>query len=128
MMHDFDLSKAEMRLMGQHLRKKGISFHGTTNLLPERQKLHPKVSVTCDGKGVKVDYIELIKTTTESVINIALDKDPTLSPFSKCIMHFKDGCDGAGSQAVWNSVSMNDEVQHMYQFAIVPLNFEVRSC
>ena len=39
-------------------------------------------------------------------------------------MFFKDGADGAGSQAIWKSCSMKNTVSNMFQHSIVPLRLE----
>ena len=39
-------------------------------------------------------------------------------------MKFKDGCDGAGQQVVWNSVSMNGFAHNMFQYGLAPLQLD----
>ena len=40
---------------------------------------------------------------------------------------YKDGCDGAGSQSCWNSLSMINASDHMFQYSVVPLRLEQES-
>ena len=73
--------------------------------------------------GVTVDYNELIEMTTGSIIGVVNKKHP-LDTNTLYKAFYKDGCDGAGSQRVWNSTSMAGVAENMFQYALVPLRFE----
>ena len=75
--------------------------------------------------GVAVDYKELVKLTTASVIDAINARSLVqLNPVHTYRMYYKDGCDGAGSQSVWKSKSMAGMKQNIFQYSIVPLRLE----
>ena len=125
--HDLTLSKGDMRSMKRYVNEKGVSFPNTNQLLEERQKLRPPISpvLELDSLGVFVDYIELVRMTTASVIDAAnYSRDLPLDPSLKYKMTYKDGADGLGCQTIWKSKSMIDAVPNMFQHSIVPLQLE----
>ena len=65
-------------------------------------KLRPIVTPVLDGKGVKVQYKDLVKMTVESALNVA-SKNKSLDDAGILEMIFKDEDDGAGQQVVWKS-------------------------
>ena len=125
LMHDLTLTKNQMRNVKSYLGQKNIGFPNTTQLLTARKQLKPEIKTELDGEGVSVDYISLVEMTTRSLLNTLLDdKSSQLDTNKPVNVVYKDGCDGAGSQTVWNSVSMNDKSDHMFQYSIVPLRVE----
>ena len=127
LMHDLSLSKEQMRTIRKYLMKKGIFFPNTTDLLEARKKLKPVIKVTTelDEKGVSVDYTELVKMTTASIFDIINEElKVPLDPADEYHMFYKEGGDGAGSQSVWKSKSMQGAAEHMFQYSIVPLRLE----
>ena len=83
-------------------------------------KLRPIVTPVLDGKGVKVQYKDLVKMTVESALNVA-SKNKSLDDAGILEMIFKDGGDGAGQQVVWKSTSMIDAKENIFQYGITPL-------
>ena len=120
MMHSLTLSREQMRKMRHLLLAKGIYFPTSNELLEGRAKLRPIITPILDGKGVKVEYKELVKMTVESTLKVALA--------GKCVdnsgeyeMVFKDGGDGAGAQIIWNSTATADFGENMFQYGLTPL-------
>ena len=119
-MHSLTLSKEQMRKLRHLLSAKGVYFPTTNELLEGRAKLRPVITPVLDGLGVEVQYKKLVKMTVESTLRVAL-KGKSLDDSGDYEMVFKDGGDGAGSQTVWNSTSMNDYVENMFQYGLTPL-------
>lgn len=120
MMHSLTLSREQMRKMRHILASKGVYFPTSNELLEARKKLRPAITPVLDGQGVQVQYKDLVKMTVESVLSVAL-KDKTLDDSGVLQMVFKDGGDGAGQQVVWNSKSMLDCKENMFQYGLTPL-------
>ena len=123
LMHDLTLTKAQIRTMKAYLAAKGVFFPNTDELLKSREKLRPVIKDELDGDGVSVDYIKLVEMTSSSLINVIKKSNTPITNRPLTIV-YKDGGDGAGSQTVWDSVSMNDASDHMFQYVIVPLRVE----
>ena len=124
-MHSLTLSKNQMRLMKKIMISKGVYFPSTTELLESRKKLRPVITTVCDGKGVSVEYNELVKSTVMAQISVLLqngDVDLNKLASSSLKMRFKDGCDGAGQQVVWKATSMKNAAENMFQYGLVPLD------
>ena len=102
------------------LAAKGIYFPTSNELKEGREKLRPIITPVLDGLGVHVQYKELVKMTVESTFKVAL-AGRSIDRSGSYEMFFKDGGDGAGSQVVWNSKSMNDCVENMFQYGLTPL-------
>ena len=97
--HDLTLSKEDMRVMKRYFNEKGVSFPNTNDLLAERKKLRPGIEpvIELDEKGVYVDYKDLVKMTTASVIDAAnYSRNEPLDSSLHYKMVYKDGADGAG--------------------------------
>ena len=120
LMHSLTLSREQMRKMRHILAYKGIYFPTSNELLEGRKKLRPVVSPVLDGKGVQVQYNDLVKMTIESVLTL-VSKEKLNEKASVLEMIFKDGGDGDGQQVVWNSKSMLDAKEYMFQYGITPL-------
>ena len=119
-MHSLTLSRDQMRKMRNILAGKGIYFPTSNELLEGRKKLRPVISPVLNNRGVQVQYLDLVKMTISSIISLV----PTEKKEQKegCLeMVFKDGGDGAGQQVVWNSTSMVDAAENMFQYGITPL-------
>ena len=130
LMHDLDLSKNGMRTLKSYWPGKFPNTNKTTEV---RKKLRPEIQRLSDFtenksetySGVAVSYTQLIKLTTASVLDVVQMRDPQLLPtISSLKMTYKDGADGAGSQAKMRSVDMYHEGDHIYQHAVVPLRLE----
>ena len=126
LMHSLTLSRDQMRKMRHILAAKGIYFPTSNELLEGRKKLRPTISPVLDERGVQVQYKDLVKMTIESIISLI----PTKILEDKCKgvleMVFKDGGDGAGQQVVWNSTSMLDATENIFQYGITPLKLVAR--
>ena len=61
LMHSMTLSKEQMRKIKQILACKGVWFPTTNELLEGRKKLRPAITSVCNGKGVNVDYTNLVE-------------------------------------------------------------------
>lgn len=123
--HWIELSKDDMRKMRSYLKKFDVAFPTTTDTLKFRKGLYPSsLNVFLNGDAVRVDYRQLIVSTTESVLQIAAETEAidTLQA-STLTMYFKDG---AGGQKIWyNSKAMTSETEtHLYQYGVVPLRLE----
>ena len=59
-----------------------------------------------EGKGVNVDYKELVKSTVMAQVDVLTDEDVDIMKFNDLKMRFKDGCDRAGWQTTWKSKAM----------------------
>ena len=132
LMHDLTLSKEQMRVMKNYINSKGMYFPNTNQILQYRKKIKPEIKPLnefepnpSDLPGVAVNYKDLIKETTASIIDVI--NDQPLNPQVKYRAYYKDGADGAGSQAIWKSKSMKDAAPNIYQYSIVPLRMEVLS-
>ena len=99
-----------------------ITFPSTTNLLKYRSERKLAISPCLDGKGVQVDYEDLIKDTTKSIINMVHPID--LKDGEYLNMIYKDGADGAGGHVVWQSGEMTEAAHHLFQHGLVPLRLE----
>ena len=65
-----------MRLMKILIESKGFHFPSTTELNEARKKLRPVISTVLDGKGVGVNYEELVKSTVKAhIFEIGKDLD-----------------------------------------------------
>ena len=127
LMHDLTLTKEQMRVLRQYMLAKGVFFPNTTDLLHERKTLKPTITRMTEllDKGVEVDYVDLVRMTTASVIDaINYRRETPLNPISNYRMYYKDGGDGAGGQMIWNSKSMIGAASHIFQYSIVPLRLE----
>jgi hypothetical protein len=125
LMHDLTLTKSQMRTMKSYLAAKGVFFPNTDELLKARAKLRPVIHDELDGDGVSVNYVNVIEMTSSSLINVIKSADVNSIVTNKELkIVYKDGCDGAGSQTVWDSVSMKDASDHMFQYGVVPLRVE----
>ena len=121
LMHGLTLSRDQMRKFKHIMASKGIYFPTSNELLEARKKLRPVITPVLDGKGVQVQYKDLVKMTVESVLSLvskekSLDEEPGVLE-----MVFKDGGDGAGQQVVWKSKSMIGAKENMFQYGITPL-------
>ena len=105
-MHQLVLSKEQMRTMQRIMLNKGIHFPNTNELNEARKKLRPLVTSVLDGKGVKVEYDELLKGTVKSIVSVVEKDGLVLDEGSEIKIFMKDGCDGAGQQVVWKSKSI----------------------
>ena len=66
--------------------------------------------------------------TTASVIDaVNYRRDIPLNPLLQYKIFYKDGGDGAGSQCVWKSKSMQGALENMFQYSVVPLRLECLS-
>ena len=119
LMHSLTLSKDQMRKMRIMLAAKNIYFPTSNELLEGRKKLRPVITSALDNRGVQVQYKEVVRMTLNSILSLV----PTelLNKRAVLEMVFKDGCDGAGQQVVWNSTSMLDAVGNIFQYGITPL-------
>ena len=83
------------------------------------------ISSTPDGKGVCVNYVDLVTQTIEAQIKAAgLD---CVLPNDKTEVMLKHGCDGAGCQTVWKSTKMNASAPNMFVYGIIPLRITINS-
>ena len=122
LMHDLVLSKEQVRTVRKYLMKKGIYFPSTTVLLEARNKLRPVISPVLGNKGVSVDYIELVSSTTSSILDAVKETEETsLDTTCEYTMYYKSGGDGAGSQTAWKSKSMKNAAENMFQYSLSPL-------
>ena len=72
-----------------------------------------------------VQYKDVVKMTIESILKLVPAE--SLEHYSGNLeMIFKDGCDGAGQQAVWNSKSMVNAKENMFLYGITPLKLQIR--
>ena len=114
-----------MRKIRNILGTKGVYFPTSNELLEGRKKLRPVISPILDNRGVQVQYKEVVRMTIESILNLVPAE--SLEHYTGDLeMTFKDGCDGAGQQAVWNSKSMVNAKENMFQYGIVPLKLQIR--
>ena len=63
LMHSLTLSRYQMRKLRHIMSSKGIYFPNTNELLEARKKLRPVITPVLDGKGVQVQYKDLVKMT-----------------------------------------------------------------
>ena len=124
MMHALTLSRDQLRLMRNILISKGIYFPTSNELLEARKKLRPVISPVLENRGVGVDYTSLIKMTITSIVSLVPKEDLDGGTLE---MTFKDGCDGAGQQVVWNAKTMVDAEHNIFQYGITPLKLVRRS-
>ena len=125
LMHSLTLSKDQMRKLRYGMASKGIYFPSSNELLDARKNLRPAITPVLDGKGVQVQYTDLVKMTVESVLNVVI-KEKSMDEADVVEMTFKDGGDGAGQQVVWKSKSMIDSKENMFQYGITPLKLTRR--
>ena len=86
----------------------------------------PVINAELNGNVVSVDYIHLIEMT--SLVNCVKKNNLIqIDTLKSLTAVYKDGCDGAGSQSSWNSQSMINASDHMFQYSIVPLRLEQES-
>lgn len=127
MMHTLMLSKHQMRQMKVFLKSKGIHFPSTTELLDARKALRPVISSVLDGKGVSVDYTELVQTTVQAQLDVVsndMNNEEKELLKENLKMIFKDGCDGAGQQVKWKSKTTIDAAENMFQYGLVALQIK----
>ena len=124
-MHSLTLSRDQMRKLRHLLAAKGIHFPTSNELLEGRAKLRPVITPVLDGKGVQVQYKELVKMTVESALKVAL-AGKSVDYTGAYEMVLKDGGDGAGAQVVWNSTAMMDFAPNMFQYGLAPLKLLFR--
>ena len=117
--HWIGLTKKDMWKMKVFMNSYKISIPSSTNLLKYRSERKLAISPCLDGKGVQVDYEDLIKDTTKSIINMVHPID--LKDGEYLNMIYKDGADGAGGHVVWQSGEMTEAVHHLFQHGLVPL-------
>ena len=67
-MHQLILSKEQFRTMKRIRESKRIHFPNTNELNEAHKKLRPAVSSVMDGRGVYVDYYDLITDTATSLL------------------------------------------------------------
>ena len=120
LMHSLTLSKEQMRKLKIFFASKGIYFPTTNELLEGRKKLRPTISNVLTGRGVSVQYKELVKMTIDSVLNIIKDSFIPVDG-DEYQMCFKDGCDGAGQQVSMKSIEMIESKSNMFQYGLIPL-------
>ena len=120
-MHDFVLSKEQMRRLRTILSKKGIYFPTSNELLEGRKKLRPTITTILDNRGVTVSYKDVVQMTVESTLNHVTANGLLQMETGALEMVFKDGGDGAGQQVVWKSKKMIDAKENMFQWGITPL-------
>ena len=108
--HDLKLTKSQMRSMKSYLHSKRVHFPKTTDLLEPRRKLHPTMNRELGGDGVSINYLEPVESTSAILIN---EVSTTVDSAKPVTVVYKDGGDGAGSQTVWDSVSMTDAADHI---------------
>ena len=125
LMHSLTLSKDQMRKLRYGMASKGIYFPSSNELLDARKNLRPAITPVLDGKGVQVQYTDLVKMTVESVLNVVIN-EKSMDEADVVEMTFKDGGDGAGQQVVWKSKSMIDSKENMFQYGITPLKLTRR--
>ena len=115
-----------MRTLKSYLTAKNIQFPNTKKLIEKRNSLRPNIKTELDNDGVSVNYSELIKMTTTSLINIieTTQGKENISPLLDITVTFKDGGDTAGSQTVWKSAAMSNSSDHLFQYSVVPLFVE----
>ena len=132
-MHDMMMTKEQMRTMKQYMRCKGVSFPGTTKLLAERKKIVPEIKPLKEFEdnpsdtlpGVAVNYMELVKMTTGSILDVVEMRLPgVLKPDHLYRAVYKDGADGTGTQPVMRSKKMLGMKENIYQHSVVPLRLE----
>ena len=124
LMHELTLTKEQMRTMKSYLSTKGVVFPNTNQLLEARKNLRPVIRSELNDDGVSVDYVSLVEMTSKSLINIINKDEIKLDPLKPVSIIYKDGGDGAGSQTVWKSKSMENAADHLFQYSIVPLRVE----
>ena len=127
LMHSLTLSRDQMRKMRHLLATKGIHFPTSNELLEARKKLRPVITSVLDGRGVQVQYKELVQMTVESVLKVAMKEKNIDFRSGELEMTFKDGGDGAGQQVVWNSKEMLESKENMFQYGITPLKLVLRN-
>ena len=96
--HNLTLSQDQIRKIRYMMMEKNIKFPTTNELNQARKNLRPVISIALGGKRVKVDYVELIRNTTESIIKICIEGSFEKLEGDSYEIFFKDGCDGAGMQ------------------------------
>ena len=99
-----------------YLSYKQIYFPNQKLLLPARQKLQPPIRNELDGDGVSVNYAELFKETTKSLIETITKTSQNVIDTREIKAVYKDGGDGSGCQTIWKSVSMNNASDHISQY------------
>ena len=125
LMHSLTLSREQMRKIRNIVGAKGIYFPTSNELLEGQKKLRPVITPVLENRGVMVQYKDVVKMTIESILNLVPAE--SLEHYSGNLeMIFKDGCDGAGQQAVWNSKSMVNAKENMFQYGITPLKLQIR--
>ena len=125
--HNLTLSRDQIRKLRYMMMEKEITFPTTNELNKARKNLRPVVSIALEGKGVKVNYEELIRHTTESILKICIEE----GSFERIEgdsyeMFYKDGCDGAGMQTKMKTNKSpenqkSDSEHHIFQYGITPL-------
>ena len=125
LMHWLELTREDMRRMRYFMKAHGISDFPTTNqLLDARKFFRPTVFPILDGKGVAVDEEELIRETTEAIVQMHA---PPGTKSGEIRMVFKEGGDGASGQSVWKSKKTKENAQTMFQYSLLPLRAETVS-
>ena len=97
LMHSLTLSREQMRKMRNILLAKGIYFPTSNELLEGRKKLRPVISPVLNDRGVQVQYVDLVKMTTSSILGL-LPQNKRENKDGVLEIVFKDGGDGAGQQ------------------------------
>ena len=125
LMHSLALSKEQMRKLRFLFASTRIYFPTTNELLEGRKKLRPTISNVLTGRGVSVQYKELVNMTIDSVLNIIKDSFIPVDS-NEYQMCFKDACDGAGQQVSMKSIEMIKSKSNMFQYGIIPLKLICR--
>ena len=119
-MHELSLSKESLRKTRQFLASKSVNFPTTNEIFQERSLLRPQTESVLENKGRSVDYKNLVKMTSESILRIVHEKDQHFRP-EHLKLYLKDGGDGAGSMPKLKNASSVDDEEHIFQYGLIPL-------
>ena len=91
-----------MHTTKSYLAAKSIKFPNRTMLIEKRNSLQPNIKSELDNEGVSVNYSELVKMTTTSLINVieTTECNENINQLLNVNVTFKNGGDTAGSQTV----------------------------
>ena len=126
LMHSLVLSKEQTRKVRDFLATKNVEFPTTNQLLPVRKGLRPDTFSVLDGKGRSLSYVDLINHTISSVFKIVRETS-VIQEKRNLRMYLKDGGDGAGTMPVLKSKHCVDDVDHIFQYGIIPLKLTAAS-
>ena len=115
-----------MHTTKSYLAAKSIKFPNRTMLIEKRNSLQLNIKSELDNEGVSVNYSELVKMTTTSLINVieTTECNENINQLLNVNVTFKNGGDTAGSQTVWKSAAMTNASDHLFQYSVVPLFVE----